>query len=489
MEKVCSVLFLFRNFAWQQLTRKTLSRLVFHCYLRDTQVSIARQIPPQISSVELTLPLPESRSVWQARNADEWTGQYMEDTVGRQGATRRRLPTLADLFRDVSLLAAFQNMLDVPFATSIYLHGFWSIIWQLQQLNAVRQPGGGVGDLDKTYGSMSIFPTQLENQSYYLPYSPYSSYMPTSPRELLYSSRRPSTTATSGSSSSSFPSLLKSRRQELVEQLQQFRKALHGWYEVSAQEELMLNLLQLHLHISLYDLQLLSEREAKASGGGFGMDSDGSSAKGTMGHTVGDAGDSIRTDSIHSRYDGIDQRLHEWSSSVNGRQAAWHSGQILSRFRQGIPANHERTFYAVALQQAALTMWAWGVSQQAATISVSQTAPSGSTDEARYVYAFVDGVESLAVRQFIQFGQGEPMIRGTTQESCAGSAPSSGPAAEAAVRLNEPQACMGVVLSVLRASYGAGQEIERAASMPPLVKSLYRRIEQLGAAASAIGVV
>ncbi|KAK3394128.1 hypothetical protein B0H63DRAFT_460102 [Podospora didyma] len=180
---------------WYQL--ESWKRLVFHAYLRDSQVSMTQFCNPSMSYAELTLPLPCSKELWFARTAEEFKIHYLSSAA----AEGKRPPSLGDLFRDINLLSTNHQRLDVQFAISVFLHGFWSLIWEYRQLN-------------------SVF--------------------------------RPSTL------------LLDSRHQELCKQLQSFQLVTLDWREkLSAQESMVLHLLLMNLHVSLDDLQLFSGKEGE----------------------------------------------------------------------------------------------------------------------------------------------------------------------------------------------------------------------------------
>ncbi|KAK0631992.1 hypothetical protein B0T14DRAFT_573301 [Immersiella caudata] len=181
-------------------------RLVFHAYLRDSQVSMTQLCNPSMSYAELTLPLPCSKELWFARTAEEFKIRYLEARV----TEGKRAPSLVDLLRDVSLLSSNHYQLDVQFAISVYLHGFWSLIWDYRQSNSVfrmtdHSPGLGGGNL-----------------------------------------------------------ILNSRRQELERHLHNFQLITFDWHEMlSAQETMVLHLLLMNLNVSLDDLQLFSGKEGE----------------------------------------------------------------------------------------------------------------------------------------------------------------------------------------------------------------------------------
>ncbi|KAK3341724.1 hypothetical protein B0T25DRAFT_594172 [Lasiosphaeria hispida] len=191
--------------AWYEF--ESWKRLVFHAYLRDSQVSMTQFCNPSMSYAELTLPLPCSKELWFARTAEEFKMRYLEARV----TEGKRTPSLGDLFRNIEQLSQSHNQLDVQFAISVYLHGFWSLIWEFRQLNSV-------------YGS---------------------------------------TTQSSGFTNN--PSLLlNSRHQELCNLLKSFQVVTSGWHEMlSAQESIVLHLLLMNLHVSLDDLQLFSGKEGE----------------------------------------------------------------------------------------------------------------------------------------------------------------------------------------------------------------------------------
>jgi hypothetical protein len=172
---------------------------------------------PFTSYAELTLPLPCSRDLWFARNAEEFKTRYLAAGMGDD----QRLPSLCDLLQDVNLLSAVYQRLDLRFCVSIFLHAFWSLIWEYRQLNSVHRP----------IVHMPSFASNTMHQ------------------------------------------LLDSRHQELCKQLQAFEHVMRNWQHtqhhhpripsLSAQESMVLHLLWMNLHVSLSDLQLFSGKEGE----------------------------------------------------------------------------------------------------------------------------------------------------------------------------------------------------------------------------------
>jgi hypothetical protein len=160
-----------------------------------------------MSYAELTLPLPEAKELWFARNAVEWKRQVLARSTGQS----KRPPSLPDLIRDINLLTVNYQRLDAQFAVSIFLHCFWSLVYEWRQLSAVHR---------------------------------------------------------SNSSASSYPGgpnvILNSRHQELCNTLHNFQLVTSDWHaSLSAQESLLLNLLFMNLYVSLDDLQLFAGKEGE----------------------------------------------------------------------------------------------------------------------------------------------------------------------------------------------------------------------------------
>ncbi|KAJ4297140.1 hypothetical protein N0V88_004058 [Collariella sp. IMI 366227] len=190
---------------WSQ--QESWKRLAFHSLLRDAQVSMTQFNNPLMSYAELTLPLPFSKELWFAGNAEEFKTRYLESGAG----DGKRPPSLGDLIRDINVLSAHHHCVDVRFAFSIYLHGVWALVWEHRQLASVHA-------------------------------SPPST--PSHPNTMSL--------------------LLDSRRADLITQLKSFQLVARGWPEIlSPQDSMLLHLLLLNLHVSLQDLQLLSGKEGE----------------------------------------------------------------------------------------------------------------------------------------------------------------------------------------------------------------------------------
>lgn len=224
--------------------------------------------------------------------------------------------------------------------------------------------------------------------------------------------------------------LLGSRHQELVKELQSFQLMAQEWPDMTAQEHLLVNLLVMNLHVSLDDLQLFAGKEG--------------------------AEPARRVYPV----------LTMWAQSSEARTAVWSAGQVL-RFAKAFPPGHLKDFPAVAVQHAALTLWAYGV-----TTKARRTAPPLPA-QFQSEPVFLDGTETMPIQRFVGFGQGRPSIRGPMVRDQV---------AEAS--LEDPHTSMAIAQEILCSNFKEDSE-----SLPPMVDNLVTLIKQLGDAAWTAGLV
>ncbi|RBR15269.1 hypothetical protein FVER53590_03484 [Fusarium verticillioides] len=112
--------------AWVE--QENYNRLTYHCFVMDTQVSIAMSTCPLISFSELKTPLPESSDLWLAKDAEAWKTIYL-----RQQRQQTRV-TLYDYFRNA---AEIDSSYDISFCQLVVLSGIWGMVWQCLQSIAV----------------------------------------------------------------------------------------------------------------------------------------------------------------------------------------------------------------------------------------------------------------------------------------------------------------------------------------------------------------
>ncbi|KAF5698428.1 transcription factor Pig1p [Fusarium mundagurra] len=112
--------------AWVE--QENYNRLIYHCFVMDTQVSIAMSTCPLISFSELKTPLPESSDLWLAKDAEAWKAIYL-----KQQRQHTRV-TLYDYFRNA---AEIDSSYDGSFCQLVVLSGIWGMVWQCLQSIAV----------------------------------------------------------------------------------------------------------------------------------------------------------------------------------------------------------------------------------------------------------------------------------------------------------------------------------------------------------------
>ncbi|KAK3395898.1 hypothetical protein B0T20DRAFT_487524 [Sordaria brevicollis] len=310
--------------AWME--RESWKRLAFHTFLREAQVGMTQLVGNMsISYAEMRAPLPASRRCWFARSAKEWKGAMLEveeaaaKAEGVDGG--EQTPCLGDLLRDVSLVERHHHRLDVQFAISIYLHGFWGLVWEYRQLASIHRPLFG---------------------------QPSSSSSSTNPSTSPHTTPpNPSTTTTHSTHTEN--TLLISRLTTLRSSLHHFHSLLttspHLSSHATPTEHLLLHLLLMHIHVSLEDLQLFSGKEGEEQ------------AK------------------------RIFPVLQRWADSGEARQALWHAGQVL-RWAKQFPRGHLREFWAAGCHVAGLVVWGvgvlWGVKAKDRRLSVGDAHGHGN---------------------------------------------------------------------------------------------------------------
>lgn len=162
---------------------------------------------PHISYAELTLPVPESRDLWFAPTAQEWKVRYLAQNYRPNNEVFTLPPSLADLLRDINVLATDHARVDLQYTISIFLHGFASLIREWRQMTTVYR------------------------------WSNFSATMHADPNVLL-----------------------QARHRELVHTLDKLQSdAIQRTF--TAQEHILINMLLMNLHVSLEDLELFAGKQ------------------------------------------------------------------------------------------------------------------------------------------------------------------------------------------------------------------------------------
>lgn len=99
-------------------------------FIHDAQTAVTLNINHLISYADLELPLPSPKSLWEARTSTEWKKAYL-------ALNPSRVPSLADLLRDMSQLSLCQGIIDSQFSALILLHGLSGLISEYHRLKFV----------------------------------------------------------------------------------------------------------------------------------------------------------------------------------------------------------------------------------------------------------------------------------------------------------------------------------------------------------------
>lgn len=123
--------------AWTE--QESRRRLAFYLFLYDAKTSMALLVNPLISYAEMILPLPESRELWQAVDAESWKEIYLK----QQPRRHQELPTLVWLLQNPLELSSLEGYYDLQFSILIVLHGLWALVWEYTQFASILAQGHG----------------------------------------------------------------------------------------------------------------------------------------------------------------------------------------------------------------------------------------------------------------------------------------------------------------------------------------------------------
>ncbi|KNG82110.1 putative C6 transcription factor RegA [Aspergillus nomiae NRRL 13137] len=209
--------------------------------------------------------------------------------------------------------------------------------------------------------------------------------------------------------------LMVSRYQELVKMLRYF----HMGYK--NESTLHLNLILMHMHMSLEDVQILATME-----------------------------DPRKTSEFPPS-------IHSWSKSKECRQALWHAGQVIRELKT-LPSQRLRDFMAVALYHASLALWAYGMAISHATEGNAMSRPDSMNMNIENII-WLDGDDTDGVHRYIALERGIPALHGVQPHIASAS-------------LADPGAILELVLQIMHRNHSGERE-------PPLVENLVSLIEKL----------
>lgn len=112
--------------AWA--ARESKKRLILHMFLHDAQVAMVGSKNPLISPSQLLMPLPASRELWLAPNAQAWRHTFLRIRPPSQEDT----PTLVDFFGQTTMIDRFDSVYDKSLCLLVSCHGLGHEVWQFR---------------------------------------------------------------------------------------------------------------------------------------------------------------------------------------------------------------------------------------------------------------------------------------------------------------------------------------------------------------------
>ncbi|RDH31256.1 hypothetical protein BDQ94DRAFT_172353 [Aspergillus welwitschiae] len=113
------------NQCWQNWVElESYKRLIYHLFVHDARASLYLSTNPIISYMELEIPFPCSRKLWEARSATEWKTLYEQEI----SLSNIKLPSLAKVLSNLPTLGELHGRADFPFAALVSLHGLSNIV-------------------------------------------------------------------------------------------------------------------------------------------------------------------------------------------------------------------------------------------------------------------------------------------------------------------------------------------------------------------------
>lgn len=225
------------------------------------------------------------------------------------------------------------------------------------------------------------------------------------------------------------------QHQEILQRLQRFQINILECQEPPRPETtLVMELLHMHLHLSFESIELFAGK--------------------------GDIEDARQ----------VFPSLQQWFNSSESRQAIWHGGQVI-RAARTFCHNHLRGFYAIAVYQASLAIWAYSM------ISLANGMREAGPAQVQTVASeavCLDESDSPAVQRFITLGKGIPSWSQPPSESGRPALP---------VPLSDQETIMNAILETLESNFPCHLETE---APPPLVENLTQLLRELGRAAAEV---
>ncbi|KAF2192018.1 hypothetical protein K469DRAFT_732066 [Zopfia rhizophila CBS 207.26] len=220
--------------------------------------------------------------------------------------------------------------------------------------------------------------------------------------------------------------IMSSRHQELTRLLEDFRVTSHVFAQGSnCNIEIVLELMLMHLHVSLEDMQLFAGLEGQEEARRVFPD------------------------------------LKDWVTAPQARQALWHAGQVLRSVRK-LSKGLVRDFNAIAVYHAGLVFWVYGFLKN----SVIGSSTASTSEFSQFVC--LEDTDTIDVRRFITLDRGTPVFQGSNAQ-------------QPFVQISDTSSTMDALVHILKGSHDIADGAD--GSCPPLVENLVQLMEGLRTAA------
>ncbi|KAF2684642.1 hypothetical protein K458DRAFT_34491 [Lentithecium fluviatile CBS 122367] len=352
------------------VSQESFKRLVYHLLGHNAQSSISLLINPSMSYSELDLPLPEARELWSATSAVEWKMAYQAKFEN----SRTRIPSLTECIANPDLLQNSKRPFDLHFSCASFLYALWGMVWEYRKLSSL---------FNARTAKINLWDGRLAMMTRY--------------HELL---------------------------------------KVFDYYRISYGNEstLLLELILMHLHMSLEDIQVFCGLEG------------------------------------HEEISRVHASVKEWAGSKTSRLAIWHAGQVVRSARE-LPPMQLRDFYATSLFHASLTFWAYELASRmffpdrGSHIGTENGRLDMSHQGQLQQVVCLDDEETTATYRYLTLNRGIPALRDLRPNTPY-------------TQLNDPTAVMALIIDIMEK--GDGEP-----SMPnsPLVENLLnvmRRFRETG---------
>ena len=271
----------------------------------------------------------------------------------------------------MSLLSDYANHVDIQLSRLIVLHALWALIWEHRQLNTISS-----------------------NQ-----HGPWSDLV------------------------------LSSRHREICVAVQNFR--MHSSTPPMVPEVcLMLECINMHLFMSLDELQLYAGKEN-------------------------------RQEALQAT-----RSARDWIESSHSKQAVWHAGQVI-RAARSFRLNTLRDFYAIAVYHASLAFWSFGIVSRSMKHDHRMINGAPSNQSINTPDLYLDRDETPVLQDWISNHDFRPCLSGNPSGHGR------------SVSLDDPAGVMNIVRGTLAKNW-------RQEKAPPLVENLCQLMSDLGKASRGV---